>query len=117
MTSQEIKQRFSSPAFSEVAEILEMIQRTPQQRSQYELRLKAHRDERARLQFAVEQATLEGEARGEARGKAAGKLIGQIETLSGLLGEQAVPLDDLSVDELVSLADNLQRQLLKRGLS
>jgi hypothetical protein len=54
----QIKQRFSSHAFNEVVEILDLIQRTPGQRSQYELRLKAQRDERARMQFAVEQASI-----------------------------------------------------------
>jgi hypothetical protein len=33
-----------------------MIARTPQERRQYEARLKAQRDERARMQYAVEQA-------------------------------------------------------------
>jgi len=56
MTTEDIEQRFSSPAFTEAAQVLEMIQRTPQERTQYELRLKAQRDERARMQHAVEQA-------------------------------------------------------------
>ena len=112
MTTQDIKRRFSSPAFAEVAEILEMIQRTPNQRSQYELRLKAQRDDRARLQ----QARAEGEELGRAEGKAEGKLIGRIETLNGLLGMQLCPLDGLSVDELLSIADDLQRQLRERGV-
>jgi len=112
MTTQDIKQRFSSPAFAEVAEILEIIQRTPNQRSQYELRLKAQRDDRARLQ----QARAEGEELGRAEGKAEGKLIGRIETLNGLLGMQLCPLDGLSVDELLSIADDLQRQLRERGV-
>ena len=89
-----------------------MIQRTPDQRSQYELRLKAQRDDRARLQ----QARAEGEELGRAEGKAEGKLIGQIETLNGLLGTQLCPLDGLNVDELLAIADDLQRQLRERGV-
>jgi len=103
-----------------VAEILEMIQRTPDQRSQYELRLKAQRDDRARLQQAraegEELGRAEGEELGRAEGKAEGKLIGRIETLNGLLGMQLCPLDGLSVDELLSIADDLQRQLRERGV-
>ena len=104
MTTQEIKKRFNSPAFTEAAEVLDMIQRTPQQRDQYELRLKAQRDHRARLQ----QATADGEARG--------KIIGRIETLAGLLKVQVTTLDNLSVDELTSIADDLQCQLRDRGI-
>ena len=107
MTTQEIEQRFQSPAFTEAAQVLDMIQRTPEERSQYELRLKAQRDERARLQYA----RAEGEARGEARGK----LIGQIETLAGLLKETVKPLDGLTIEELASIADDLQSELRDRG--
>ena len=97
---------------------------TPQQRDQYELRLKAQRDHRARLQ----QATADGETRGRAEGfaerfakgfaegKAEGKIIGQIETLASLLKVPVTPLDNLSVDELTSIADDLQRQLRDRGM-
>ena len=97
---------------------------TPQQRDQYELRLKAQRDHRARLQ----QATADGETRGRAEGfakgfakgfaegKAEGKIIGQIETLASLLKVPVTPLDNLSVDELTSIVDDLQRQLRYRGM-
>ena len=93
---------------------------TPQQRDQYELRLKAQRDHRARLQ----QATADGETRGRAEGfaegfaegKAEGKIIGQIETLASLLKVPVTPLDNLSVDEFTSIADDLQRQLRDRGM-
>ena len=54
-----------------------MIQRTPEQRSQYELRLKAQRDDQARLQHA----RAEGRAEGEAKGRAEGELAGQIKLL------------------------------------
>ncbi len=120
MTTEEIIHRFDCPAFTEAAQVLEMIQRTPEQRDQYESRLKAQRDEHARLQ----QARMEGEAVGEARGKAEGeaqgeargKLIGQIETLAGLLDTPLVPLGDLNLDELTSIAVDLRRQLRQRGV-
>ena len=112
MTTEEIKDRFQSPAFSEAAEVLDMIQRTPQQRSQYEFRLKAQRDERARMQYAVEQARAEGEARGEARGR----LLGQVEMLRGLLGLESSQADELSVGELTAIVDDLKQQLRDRGV-
>jgi predicted transposase/invertase (TIGR01784 family) len=107
MTSEGIQQRFSSPAFTEAAEVLEMIARTPQERRQYEARLKAQRDERARMQYAVEQARLEGEARGEARGK--------IKVLRDLLGLPAESLDEMTLEQLAALESDLQRQLRRRN--
>lgn len=108
MTPKEIQQRFHSPAFKEAAEILDMIQRTPQQRDQYELRLKAQRDERARL----EQARLEGEAIGEARGEARGR----IELLRELLGRERESLEGLTLKQLAALEADLQRHLRERGV-
>ncbi len=108
MTIEDINQRFSSPAFTEAAQVLDMIQRTPEQRSQYELRLKAQRDERARL----EQARADGEARGEARGEATGR----IKTLQELLEIESTSLDGFSVEQLAEIATDLQRQLRERGV-
>ncbi|QDV43603.1 PD-(D/E)XK nuclease family transposase [Stieleria neptunia] len=112
MTAAEIRQRFSSSAFNEAAEVLEMIQRTPEQRNQYELRLKAQRDERARMQYAVDQARQEGEALGEARG--AGR--GRIELLRELLGVDQTSIADLSIEQLAALEGDLKRQLRERGV-
>jgi predicted transposase/invertase (TIGR01784 family) len=100
MTTQEIEQRFNSPAFTEAAQVLDMIQRTPQQREQYELRLKAQRDDRARLQ----QARAEGEAEGI------------IKALRGVLGIEATSLDGLTLEQLTAMADDLQRQVRERGV-
>ena len=108
LTTEEIQQRLSSPEFSEAAQVLEMIQRTPQQRSQYEARLKAQRDERARMQYAVEQARQEGEARGEARGR--------IKMLRELLSIAPASLEGLSLEQLAALESELQRQLRERGV-
>ena len=81
-----------------------MIQRTPQERTQYELRLKAQRDERARLQHA--QA--EGEARGEAKGV--------IKALRDVLGLESSSLDGFSLEQLEQLASDLQRQVRERDV-
>ena len=89
-----------------------MIQRTPQQRDQYELRLKAQRDERARMQHAVEQARLEGKAEGEALGA----VKGRIELLTKLLNTEQVSVDGLTMEQLVAIENELQRQLRGRGV-
>ena len=127
MTTEEIKQRFNSPAFSEAAEVLNMIQRTPEQRSQYELRLKAQRDDQARLQHARAEGRAEGEAKGRAEGvaegraegvaegRAEGELAGQIKLLCQLLGKEASSLDGLSNDQLGSLMNDLKKELRDRG--
>ena len=111
MTTEEIKQRFNSPAFSEAAEVLNMIQRTPKQRSQYELRLKTQRDDQAKLQHA----RAEGEAKGRAEGEAKGELAGQIKLLCQLLGKEVSSLNGLSNDELGSLMNDLKKELRDRG--
>ena len=127
MTTEEIKQRFNSPAFSEAAEVLNMIQRTPEQRSQYELRLKAQRDDQARLQHARAEGRAEGEAKGRAEGEAKGRaegvaegraegeLAGQIKLLCQLLGKEASSLDGLSNDQLGGLINDLKKELRDRG--
>ena len=148
MTTEDIEQRFNSPAFTEAAQVLEMIQRTPQQRDQYELRLKAQRDERARMQHAVEQARLEGEAKGRAEGEAKGRaegeakgraegeakgraegeakgraegealgaVRGRIQLLTKLLNMEQVSVDGLTMEQLVAIENDLQRQLRDRGV-
>ena len=77
-----------------------MIQRTPEQRRLYELRLKAERDDRAKLQ----QARSEGEAEGI------------IKALRGVLGIEATSLDGLSLEQLTALASDLQRQARERDV-
>ena len=111
----EIQQRFNSPAFSEAAEVLNMIQRTPEQRSQYELRLKAQRDDQARLQHARAEGEAKGRAEGVAEGRAEGELAGQIKLLCQLLGKETSSLDGLSNDELGSLMNDLKKELRDRG--
>ena len=104
MTTDEIQQRFNCPAFTEAAQVLDMIQRTPQQRSQYERRLKAQRDERARMEYAVDQARLEGEA------------LGRISILRKILGGEPESLDSLSLEQLTVIEKELQNQLRERGI-
>ncbi|WP_404308073.1 hypothetical protein [Neorhodopirellula lusitana] len=103
MTTDDITQRFSLPEITKTARVLDRIQPTPEQRSQYELRLKAQRDELAR----IEQVRVAGEARGEA--------TGQIKTLRELLGIHATANDDLILEQLATISNDLQRHLRERG--
>jgi predicted transposase/invertase (TIGR01784 family) len=112
MTTEDIAQRFNSPAFAEAAQVLDMIQRTPQQRSQYELRLKAQRDDRAKLQ----QARAEGKAEGKAEGEARGEATGIIKALQQVLGIESASLAELSLEQLTAMANDLQRQVRERGV-
>ena len=110
MTTEDIERRFNSPAFSEAAQVLDMIQRTPQERSQYELRLKAQRDDRAKLQQARTEGKEEGKAEGMAEGKKEGEATGIIKALRGVLGIDDTSLDGLSLEQLTAMASDLQRQ-------
>jgi predicted transposase YdaD len=93
-----------------------MIQKTPEQRRQYEDRLRAERDEKARLQAAIE----EGEARGKAEGKAEGKSeekANTIRLLQGLLMLELASTADLQaqpLEELDRRIADLQLQLRNR---
>ena len=75
-----------NPAFTEAAQVLDMIQRTPQERSQYEQRLKVQRDDRAKIQQARTEGRAEGMAEGKAEGMAKGEAVGIIKALRGVLG-------------------------------
>ena len=101
-----------------------MIQRTPQERSQYEQRLKAQRDDRAKIQQArtegraegMAEGKAEGKAEGIAEGKAEGEAAGIIKALRGVLGLDATPLDGLSLEQLTEMARDLQRQVRERDV-
>ena len=101
-----------NPAFTEAAQVLDMIQRTPQERSQYEQRLKVQRDDRAKIQ----QARTEGMAEGKAEGMAKGEAVGIIKAVRGVLGIDATELDGLSLEQLSALASDLQRQVRERDV-
>jgi predicted transposase/invertase (TIGR01784 family) len=119
-TMEGLRERLVDPVFEKAIGVLEMIQKTPEQRRQYEDRLRAERDEKARLQAAIE----EGEARGEARGKAEGKAEGKseekastIRLLQGLLMQELASIADLqaqSLEELDRRIADLQLQLRNR---
>ena len=91
-----------------------MIARTPDQLREYNARLKAQRDEEARLLYAQQQGIEIGEARGEARGIRKGQLCGQIMLLQQLL-KQPVSADDqlaaCSIEQLQLLHTELRQRL------
>jgi hypothetical protein len=111
-TVEGLRERLVDPVFEKAIGVLEMIQKTPEQRRQYEDRLRVERDEKARLQAAIE----EGEARGKAEGKSEEK-ASTIRLLQGLLMQELVSIADLqaqSLEELDRRIADLQLQLRNR---
>ncbi|MFN5977431.1 MAG: hypothetical protein ACK48U_23515 [Planctomyces sp.] len=107
--------------FTEAAKVLDMIAQTPEQLQEYNARLKAQRDEEARIILGRQQGLEIGEARGieigEARGIRKGLLQGQIVLLQQLLrlpvstDEQLAALD---LDQLNHMLAELQQQVARR---
>ena len=122
LTAEQISQLLPDQEFSEAARVLEMIAQTPEQLYEYNARVKAQRDEEARIVYAQQQGIEIGEARGEARGIEIGEargirrglLQGQILQLQQLLklpnctDEQFAAYD---IDELTQMLAQLQQQL------
>ncbi len=81
----------------------------------YDSREKAQRDYQWALTGARQDGKAEGLAEGIAEGLAEGKMHGRIAILRELLGQPPASLDGLSHQELVSLENELQRQLRSRG--
>jgi hypothetical protein len=65
------------PEFTEAAKVLDMIAQTPEQLHEYNARVKAQRDEEARVIYAQQQGMKIGEARGIEIGQARGIEIGE----------------------------------------
>ena len=139
MSSDDILQMFHDQEFAEAAEVLEMISKTPEERMQYNARLKFQMDEAARLEQArldveqarleqaqldaeqarldIEQALRDGQTIGEARGEAKGRLLGRISTLKEVLGVDQPSAEELAaydITQLSDLADRLQTQFRSR---
>ncbi len=93
LTTEQLALLLPDQEFSEAAKVLDMIAQTPEQLQEYNARLKAQRDEEARIIHARQQGIevgeargIEiGEARGETRGLRRGLLQGQILQLQQLL--------------------------------
>jgi predicted transposase YdaD len=78
-----------------------MISKTPEERLQYEMRMKALRDQRTNLE-AAERRGLEA---GRVEGREEGRWIGKIQTLQELLGEPVSKADELATWDLGRLQD------------
>ena len=132
LTTEQVSLLFPDQEFIEAARVLDMIAQTPEQLHEYNARLKAQRDEEARIIYAQQQGIEIGEARGieigEARGIKSGEargieigeargirrgLQGQILLLQQILklpastDEQFAACD---IDHLTQLLTQLQQQ-------
>ncbi|MFN5536932.1 MAG: Rpn family recombination-promoting nuclease/putative transposase [Planctomyces sp.] len=76
LTTEQISQLLPEQEFSEAAGVLEMIARTPSQLLEYNARLKAHRDEEAKILHAQQQGIERGIEIGEAKGIEIGEARG-----------------------------------------
>ncbi len=134
-TPAHLGRRLGDAVFVEAAGVLEMISRTPNDRYMYELRLKAQRDEQARLEYAIEEGLkrgntegrasgiaegraegiVEGRVEGRAEGRQIGECLGKIKVLMDLLGiDPPTDLEVRSLPELTQLATELQQRLHPR---
>jgi predicted transposase/invertase (TIGR01784 family) len=117
LTTEQVGLLLPDQEFTEAAKVLDMIAQTPEQLQEYNARVKAQRDEEARIIYAQQQGIEIGEARGEARGEQRGirrgLLQGQILTLQQLLRlptcteEQFAACD---IDQLTHMLTQLQQR-------
>ena len=133
LTIEQVAQLLPDQEFSEAAGVLDMIARTPEQLQEYHDRLKARRDEEARILYGQQQGIEIGEARGieigeargieigeargieigEARGIEKGQLRGQIVLLQQLLKQPVFSNDQLaacSAEQLSEVVTDLARK-------
>jgi predicted transposase/invertase (TIGR01784 family) len=112
LTTEQVGLLLPEQEFTEAARVLDMIAQTPEQLHEYNARLKAQRDEEARIIYAQQQGIEIGEARGEARGIRRG-LQGQILLLQQILklpastDEQFAACD---IDHLTQMLTQLQQK-------
>lgn len=102
-------QELPDPVFAEALGILQMIQRSPEERRFYESRLKHQRDEQARLDYAREEGEIKGEIMGEIKGR-----ILTLQEILGLAVLTKSEFDELTVEELQKLLGGLQEKLRNR---
>ena len=131
-TEEELMSRLPDPVFAEATGVLKMIAKDPEKRWQYEMRLKAERDARAKLQQAIadglemgleqgvaqglEKGLEQGREKGLAEGLAEGELIGRVKLLQSLNGDTPAASEDLQKlgrQQLTELESELQSRLNK----
>lgn len=100
-------------AFREAIGVLNMISKSEEELMLYEARLKAVRDEKAKLNYAHK----EGREEGRKLGREEGRLAGRVQLLQELLGETQstdAELEVLTLPELTGLVNELQARLRTR---
>ena len=106
---EELSKRLPDPVFAEATGVLEMIARTPEERQHYEDRLKAERDEWARITGARREGVQEGLVVGQA------KLVATLQQLVGDSEQTPEELAEIGLDGLLEMEGDLKRQLRARG--
>jgi predicted transposase/invertase (TIGR01784 family) len=107
LEAEELKRLLPQPEFVKATGVVEMIAKTPNQREQYERRLKAELDLRSFVNDArrggIAEGIAEGKAEGLAEGEAKGRkmgLVSQAKLLQTLLHDPVAPNEELmSLDE------------------
>jgi predicted transposase/invertase (TIGR01784 family) len=109
LTTEQINQLLPDQEFTEAARVLEMISQTPEQLYEYNARVKAQRDEEARIIYAQQQGIEIGETRGIRKGLLQGQilLLQQLLKLPTCSNEQFAACD---IDQLTQLLTQLQLQ-------
>jgi predicted transposase/invertase (TIGR01784 family) len=109
LTTEQISQLLPDQEFTEAARVLEMISQTPEQLYEYNARVKAQRDEEARIIYAQQQGIEIGETRGIRKGLLQGQilLLQQLLKLPTCSNEQFAACD---IDQLTQLLTQLQLQ-------
>ena len=108
----DLRDLLPDPEFHDALGVLEMITQTPETRELYEARLKAKRDEEARLAYArsegLAEGRTEGRTEGEKIGLARGEKIGQIRLHQRMLHQSPTPDAELAKASLEDLAQKLE---------
>ena len=105
------------PEIRRALEVLTMFTKDENEREIYELRLKYQRDHDSLLHDTAERAEERGVKKGELKGELKG-LLGQIHLCQKLLKQPPTPREELSalpVENLTTLLEQLQKQLLPNG--
>jgi predicted transposase/invertase (TIGR01784 family) len=120
-TPRQLLGRLADPIFRELVETLLMIKRNPDMRYSYEMRLKAERDEQAKLSSAKLEGHEEGREEGREEGLEEGERLGLVrlaQTLQQLLTtsdcDQA-EFQAMNSNELEKAIEELQSKLRNRG--
>ena len=105
LTTEQVSQLLPDQEFTEAARVLEMISQTPEQLYEYNARVKAQRDEEARIIYAQQQGIEQGIEIGQLQGQIV--LLQQLLNLPTCTDEQFAACD---IDQLTQMFTQLQQQ-------